>query len=72
MEKKKIYHDFYLCEIEPELGSGYMVKHVNKEGKTILEHFISFEDIDWFREDKDFVIVSRSEWDETGTGDESP
>ena len=38
MEKRKKYHDFYLCDIEPEEGSGYMVKQVNSEGKVCKMH----------------------------------
>ncbi len=38
MEKRKKYHDFYLCDIEPEEGSGYMVKQVNSEGKVSKMH----------------------------------
>ena len=69
MKNNRKSHDFYLCEIEPEEGSGYKVKQVNKEGKTVLESFIPFEELEWFQRDKDFVIVSRSEWDEIGIGE---
>lgn len=69
MKNNRKSHDFYLCEIELEEESGYKVKQVNKEGKTVLESFIPFEELEWFQRDKDFVIVSRSEWDEIGIGE---
>ena len=38
VEKNKKYHDFYLCEIEPEEGSGYKVKQqVKVELVAVLE-----------------------------------
>ena len=48
MEKRKKYHDFYLCDIEPEEGSDYMVKQVNSEGKVVFESYMSFEDFDYW------------------------
>ncbi|MCR5105725.1 MAG: hypothetical protein K6B68_14925 [Eubacterium sp.] len=66
MEKRKKYHDFYLCDIEPEEGSGYMVKQVNSEGKVVFESYMSFEDFDYWNGNKDYVRVSRSEWEEIG------
>ena len=44
IEKAKKYHDFYLCEIEPEEGSGYRVKQVNRKGELVIESFIPFEE----------------------------
>ena len=60
------YHDFYMCGIEPELGSGFMVKQVNKRGQVVVVSKIPLEELKWFQRDKDFVILSRSEWDKIG------
>ena len=65
MNKKTILHDFYLCEVEPDEGSGYRVKQVNRKGKRVVETYISPEERDWF-EDKDYVIVSREEYESIG------
>ena len=64
------YHDFYLCGMEPDVGSGFLVKQVNSKGKVLIVSKIPLEELEWFQRDKDFVIVSRSEWDEIGIGEE--
>ena len=66
MKKEKKFHDFYLCEIEPDEGSGYLVKQVNSEGRVFSVHPAPFDAIDWF-ENKDYVKVSREEWNKIGT-----
>lgn len=68
MEKKHKYHDFYLTETEPEERTGYRVKQVNKDGEIVVESFIPIEGKSWFS-DKDYEIVSKSEWDEIGMGE---
>lgn len=69
MEKKKIIHDYYLCDIDPDEGSGYWVKQVNWKGQVVSIHPAPFEALDWFQ-DKDFVRVSREEWEKIGTESE--
>lgn len=70
VQKKSSFHDFYLTEIPPDEGSGYIVHQVNSEGNIIRESYIPFEDLEWFQKDKDFVMVSERELREILSGEE--
>ena len=65
MGKKKVYHNFYLCELEPEKSWGYMVKQVDSEGNVVSVHMAPYDALDWFK-NKDYVKVSREEWEKVG------